>query len=323
MSGRRGAWAPADPGRIRAFLDDLAGIGVDPGGGWSRLAFGPDERRAHELFGEAMSGLGARVHTDAVGNTIAVVAGREDLPAFVTGSHLDSVMHGGNYDGGVGVAAAIETARVLAARGGLRHPLTVVAFAAEEGARFGAPCIGSRLLTGAYDVEALRALTDRDGVSALERAAESGLHPESAASARWDFDRVACFIEVHIEQGKVLQEAGGLLGIVTVIGGSNRSRLTFRGIADHSGATPMRLRRDALAASSAFVLEVERRARLQSTAVATVGQLDMRPNSMTTVPGWVELAVDVRDIDAHVQTDLANALLAEARRIARSRGVEV
>ena len=199
--------------------------------------------------------------------------------------------------------------------------MLVVAFAAEEGARFGAPSIGSRIATGASDADTLRGLRDENGHSAYDSAVGVGLNPADAASARWSFDSIGCFVEVHIEQGRVLREAGGPLGIVSVIGGSSRTRVTFNGVADRSGATPMRLRREALAAAAVFVLEVERRARLQSTAVATIGRLRLRPNSMTTVPGAAELALDVRDIDPQVQDDLTRVLLREARQIAQTRGL--
>src|SRR4051794_35810644 len=130
----------AEAERIAAFLAELAEIGADPDGGWSRMAFGRYERQAHALFTETLTAYGAKVHTDAVGNTIAVLPGREDLPQLATGSHLDTVYHGGNYDGAVGVAAAVEAIRMMSASGGLRHPVAAVAFVGEEGARFGAPC---------------------------------------------------------------------------------------------------------------------------------------------------------------------------------------
>ncbi len=314
----------ADPERVRAFLDELATIGADPLGGWSRLAFGSEERRAHAVFARELATLGARVRTDAVGNTIALLPGRDDgLPALATGSHLDSVYRGGNFDGAAGVAAAVETARILVDEGGLRHPVLVVAFAAEEGARFGVPCIGSRTIAGACNADALRAMVDRDGRTAFECAAEVGLDPAAAATARWDLSRVACFVEVHIEQGAVLQDARAPLGIVTVIGGSRRSQLTFMGVADHSGATPMRLRKDALTAAAEFILEVEHRARMQPTAVATVGRVRVCPNSITTVPGTVSLTLDVRDVDARRQQALSYALRDRARAIATARSIEL
>lgn len=313
----------SDATRIAAFLDELATIGADAGGGWSRMALGPAERAAHALFSDVLTACGAAVETDAVGNTLAVLPGSETLPRLATGSHLDTVYHGGNYDGAVGVAAAVEAMRVLAAAGGLRHPFAAVAFAAEEGARFGAPCIGSRLVTGDFDTQTLHGLLDKDGKSAYECARSVGLDPDRAQSARWHSGDTACFIEVHIEQGRVLEARRRPLGIVHSIGGSTRLEMEYTGRPDHSGATPMWLRRDALVAAAEFVTVVERRAQMHATTVATVGRLDVSPNSLTTVPGAALLTLDVRDVDSDRQRELTEDLLDDAVRIALARGVDV
>jgi allantoate deiminase len=315
--------SPASAVRIDEFLTELGKIGRDPKGGWSRLAFSAEEREAHGLFRHWLEGYGLETSTDAVGNSYGVLPGSQNLPALMSGSHLDTVYQGGNFDGAVGVAAAVEIARLLAQDGGLRHPLRVVAFAGEEGARFGAPCIGSRLTTGAYGSQTLQQLVDRNGVTAYESAEKVGLDPAAASAARWDFDDIECFVEVHIEQGRVLEARKRPIGVVHSIGGSTRVELVFEGRADHSGATPMWLRRDALVAAAEFVLAVERRARSHATTVATVGRLDVEPNSLTTVPGRVLLNLDVRDIDSERQRDLAESLLDDAVRIASGREVGV
>jgi hydantoinase/carbamoylase family amidase len=315
--------SPASAARIDEFLTELGKIGRDRKGGWSRLAFSPEEREAHALFRRWLEGYGLETSTDAVGNSYGVLPGSQDLPALMSGSHLDTVYQGGNFDGAVGVAAAVEIARVLAQDAVLRHPLRVVAFAGEEGARFGAPCIGSRLTTGAYGSQTLQQLVDRNGVSAYESAEKVGLKPGAASTARWDFDDVECFVEIHIEQGRVLEARERPIGVVHSIGGSTRVELVFEGRADHSGATPMWLRRDALVAAAEFVVAVERRARSHATTVATVGRLDVEPNSLTTVPGRVLLNLDVRDVDSERQRDLAESLLDDAVRIASGREVSV
>jgi len=313
----------ADTNTIADFLTELARIGADPAGGFSRLAFGNAEREAHALFKSQLEQYGLEVYTDAVGNSYGVLPGKERLPALTTGSHLDTVYSGGNFDGAAGVAAAVEVARIFAGEGQLTRPLRVVAFAGEEGARFGAPCMGSRLVTGAYTDETLRTLVDRDGATAFHAAASVGLRPQEAATARWDFADVACFVEVHIEQGRVLEERQRDIGIVHSIGGSTRVELVFTGRADHSGATPMWLRKDALVAASEFVMTVENRAKAHATTVATVGRLDVSPNSMTTVPGSVLIQLDVRDTDSERQRDLAEDLLDDAIRIASGRDIRV
>lgn len=313
----------ADARMIADFLDDLGKIGIDPAGGFSRLAFGEAEREAHTLFKSRLEEYGLQTHTDAVGNSYGILPGKEDLPALVTGSHLDTVYSGGNFDGAAGVAAAVEVARIFASQEQLTRPLRVVAFAGEEGARFGAPCMGSRLMTGAYTAETLRTLVDREGTTAFDAATAVGLAPHDASSARWNFDDVACFVEVHIEQGRVLEARDRQIGIVHSIGGSTRVELVFAGRADHSGATPMWLRKDALVAAAEFVLMVESRAKAHATTVATVGRLDVSPNSMTTVPGSVLIQLDVRDTDSERQRDLAEDLLDDAIRIAAGRDIQV
>lgn len=317
------ASSEADPRRIARFLREVGEIGQDPLGGWTRLAFSPEERAAHELFGRWAADLGLKVHTDPVGNTFAELEGRKPGPCLMVGSHLDTVPQGGNFDGVAGVAVALEVARMLSESGGLEHPYQAVVLSSEEGPRFGAPCIGSRVATGAFTENTLRELVDRDGRSVSERASELGLSPEKVAEAVWKPGSVAAFLEVHIEQGRVLESRGRTVGVVDAIAGSTRLELTFRGRADHSGATPMPLRSDALTGASEFVVEVERRAAALRTTVATVGQMEVHPGSFTTVPGTVRLSLDVRDIDSEFQRELAEDLLDRAMRIASRRGLEV
>jgi hydantoinase/carbamoylase family amidase len=268
-----------------------------------------------------MERWGFETGTDAVGNTFADLAGDADGPALVVGSHLDSVPRGGNYDGAAGVAAAVEAGRLVAEAGGLRRPLRAVVFAGEEGARFGAPCIGSRVATGVFTAHTLHDLRDTAGRSVAECALEVGLCPDDAEEAVLPAGSVGLFLELHIEQGRVLEERRRPLGLVHTIGGSTRMELTFHGQQDHSGATPMRLRQDALAGASEFVLEVERLATVHPTTVGTVGRLQVGSGtgSLTTVPGRVTLGVDVRDTDPERQRELADASLEAARRIAARR----
>jgi hydantoinase/carbamoylase family amidase len=313
----------ADPRRVARFLREVGEIGADPRGGWTRLALSPEERTAHAVFESWAADLGLEVSTDAIGNTFAELPGNASGAALVVGSHLDTVPRGGNFDGTAGVAAALEVARLLAESGVLNRPYRAVVFSGEEGARFGAPCIGSRVATGAFSTETLSTLTDREGRSAAECAAEVGLRPADVAEAVWSQGSVAAFLELHIEQGRVLETRGRTLGVVDAIAGSTRVELTFSGNADHSGATPMLLRHDALAGASELVIEAERRAASYRTAVATVGDLAVEPGSFTTVPGLAQLSLDVRDVDSERQRELAEELLDAASRIAARRGLDL
>lgn len=306
------------------FLAEIAEVGRVPGGGWSRLGFTAVEREAHAVFGRWAEQLGLEVTTDAIGNTIAELPGRRTGGAVVTGSHLDSVPGGGTFDGAAGVAAALEGVAMLVERGAsFVRPVRIVAFACEEGAVYGAPCIGSRCVTGAFGPSDLQGFIDEQGISAWERARECGLRPDSMADDVWTDDDVAAFLELHIEQGRVLMERGIPLGIVHSIAGSTRVLIRLRGRADHSGATPMWLRSDALAGASEIVLDVERRASLRSTSVATVGRLQVRPGALTTIPGEVELTIDSRDLDSDAQRELVEDVLDGAVAMARRRGLEL
>ncbi len=302
--------------RIRARLDELATIGADPGGGVTRLAYSPQERAAHELFSRWAVEDGSRVEVDAAGNSVAVY--HDGTPYFLLGSHLDTVVHGGRYDGAAGVVGALDAARSL---GELDFGLRVVAFAGEEGARFGRPTLGSSFAAGQLSPEAFARLRDAGDTPLSQAAADLGLDP--LACEPWLSDDVGCFFEIHIEQGRQLEDGAARIGLVDAIAGSIRLRFDITGRADHSGATPMPMRLDALAAASELVLAVEGAARGYRSTVATVGKLEVFPNSVTTVPGLVRLWVDIRDVDSVVQRSTANAVFERASEIADARRVNI
>jgi allantoate deiminase len=299
---------------IEQRLRELAGIS-EPGPGVTRPAFGVREREAHALVARWAQEEGARVETDAAGNTVLVY--REGDPYLLVGSHLDTVPAGGRYDGTVGVVAGMEVARDLA--GLLTLGLRVVAFSAEEGARFGRPCLGSELATGAGDRAHLD-LRDGDGATAAEVAEATGLDP--GAMAPWlRAPEVAAYLEVHIEQGRVLEREQVRLGVVDVIAGAARMEVVLHGEAAHSGTTPMDDRTDALAAAAELVLAVEDVGRVGRHGVATIGRLDVAPNSATTIPGVVRAVVDVRDVDPERQRASVHSVRALVERIAAGRHV--
>lgn len=309
----------ADPARLETFIDAVAALAVESDGGCSRLAFTRAEREAHDLFAAEARSLGMTLEVDGIGNSFAWW-GSADAPAFAVGSHLDTVPHGGRFDGLAGVAAGLEVARLLTQDASPdSRRFCAVAFAAEEGARFGVPCIGSRVATGVLNASSLRTIRDRDGISVFDAARSVGLEPANATGEQLQASRLRGFIELHIEQGIVLETRGKAIGLVDAVAGSTRLVVTFQGRADHSGATPMSLRRDALVAAGELVVEVERAAKRHPTSVATVGRLDVLPGSLTTVPGEVALAIDVRDVDSERQRELADAILDEAIRISRRR----
>ncbi|MCU1640719.1 MAG: Zn-dependent hydrolase [Nocardia sp.] len=312
--------------RIGVMLEELAAL-TEPGPGVTRLAYTPTERRAHDLVASWLREAGLTVSVDAAGNTIAELAGTEPgLPAIGTGSHLDSVRSGGRFDGIAGVVAAVEVVRALADSGTpLRHPVRVVAFAAEEGARFGQSCIGSKAVAGLLDEEQVAGLRDADGISLADAMISVGLAPSRLREARWQPEDWAAFLELHVEQGAILGEQGLPIGIVDLVSGSTRLLIECRGRATHSGSTPMAGRADALAAAAEIILDAEAIAhdpRHHGTR-CTVGRLEVLPGSTTTIPGLTRLTLDVRDVDSDRQRDTATELARRAQVACDRRGVGV
>ena len=315
---------PENLDRLIARFAELS----EPGPGVTRLAYTPLERQAHRVFSDEMTRLGARVTMDAVGNTIAELPPTTgDRTAGIgTGSHLDSVPSGGRFDGIAGVCAGMEAARAaVEAKLERTRPWRIVAFAAEEGARFGQACNGSRAVAGLSSPEELAALHDKDGITLADAMASVGLAPQRCHQARWDRTQWSAFVELHIEQGNLLEAAGLPIGVVDVISGSSRFLVRVEGIASHTGGTPMHLRRDALAAASECVLICEQIAgdsRHHGTRV-TVGRLEVAPGSVTTIPGEVLFSVDVRDLDSARQRETAQELIVRFAAIAERRGVKL
>jgi allantoate deiminase len=324
LADHRAVADAVDQSRLTALIERFAELS-EGGAGVSRLAYTALERQAHEVFADHMRLLDLDLRTDPAGNTIAEL-GAGDLPAIGTGSHLDSVPGGGMFDGIAGVVAAMECARVIVSSGWtLTHPLRFVAFAAEEGARFGQACTGSRLATGLTRAEDLPILHDADNISIAEAMQRVRLDPTAVADALWQPHDWAAFVELHIEQGSVLESLGTDIGIVDNISGSTRLRLALTGLAAHTGGTPMHQRSDALAAAAECVLIAERLAndpRHHGTR-ATVGVLDVEPGSITTIPGRVSMSVDIRDVDSDRQRDTALEFVERAHALCKGRGVEL
>jgi allantoate deiminase len=316
----------ANPSRLADDLRLIGEIGALPDGGVTRPGFSGLERQAHALVAGWLHELGLTVRTDAVGNTIAERSGRLAGPFIGFGSHLDSVPQGGRFDGIVGVVGAVELIRMLVEAGHLtEHPLRVVLFAGEEGARFGEPCIGSRAIVGGWENRDLSRIRDREGVSLAAALEALGFDPGRIGEARWPAGEVAAFLELHIEQASLLEAEGRQIGLVDVVSGSTRLRLDIRGRADHSGGTPMSQRADAFNAAAEIALTVESLAtdhRHRGTR-ATVGRLDLAPNTITTVAGRAVMFVDVRDVDSDRQRRAASEIVERAHWICERRGVRL
>jgi len=283
-----------DRRRLELTLEELSRIGETPRGGLTRLALSDDDRRARDRVVAWMRATGLAVRVDRMGNIFGERPGTEPLPPVMVGSHLDSVPTGGRYDGQLGVLCALEAIRALDDHGvRTRHPVTLVVFTNEEGARFQPAELASGVLAGRIPLEDAYNARDKDGirlVDELERIGYLGPEPCVARPMR-------AYLELHIEQGPLLEEGGYSVGVVEGIVAISWSRVTIRGTQDHAGPTPMRTRHDALVAAADVVAGVRRLARdiVGGDMVATVGQLSVAPNIVNAIPGTVTLSVDLRD----------------------------
>jgi beta-ureidopropionase / N-carbamoyl-L-amino-acid hydrolase len=309
-----------DAETMRADFDALAAIGATPDGGVERPSLGEAHLAARRWFLERAAAAGLETRVDAAGNHSATLRGPG--PTILLGSHLDSVPNGGRYDGALGVVAALHVLLAVQASD-VELPVTLEAidFTDEEGTLVG--LLGSEALAGTLDVASLQAPRGgRDALLAgLDRA---GLRENELARARREPDELAAYLELHIEQGPVLERAGAQIGVVTSIVGARSFSLVFRGEAGHAGTTPMAARRDAGLAAAAFALAAERLvSRDFPGCVATVGDLRLEPGAYNVVPGVARLALEFRATEQSSLDALEAALLPLARDEAATRGVEV
>jgi len=276
----------------------------------TRLAYSPDDVRARDLVAGWLRGAGHDVTVDAAGNLLGLRAGAvPGLGILATGSHLDSVVRAGPLDGAYGVVAAVEVASALAAAGvRLRHPFLVLGLSNEEGARGTPGMVGSLTIAGSPPDPCG---VDDEGITLGDRLRAVGGDPDGLAAAAWPDGVLAGFLELHIEQGPVLADLGATIGVVEGVTGRANIEVEVRGQAQHAGTTPMRLRRDALAAAARVVLAVEDLAATGTVRVATAGRLEVEPGVRNTVPGLARLSADIRDVDP-VRLATALDLLAES-----------
>jgi hydantoinase/carbamoylase family amidase len=314
--------ASINPGRVSARLEALAQIGAQPGGGVTCPGFSDEEAEANALFSTWMREAGLTVARDQIGNLFGSTDGNQPgVSPFAAGSHLDTVPNGGKYDGRLGLLAALETIEALRTSGiELTHPLELTVWRCEEPSRFPAGRIGSQFFAGELTVDELLPMGKTFGLGArLADEATSDL--PLRASGR----PLAGYLELHIEQGRRLEDAGRQIGIVSAIAAATRVRIIIEGVADHSGATPMGLRHDALCAAAELILATERagRARAANDIVATAVRIGAEPGALNVVPGYVELWLDVRGTDAILVTATIEEVRVAGQQIAEARGVTI
>lgn len=297
----------------RKLFEILSPVGALEDGGVTRLGYTEAEDQMHCLFCQEAEKIGLQVFSDEVGNDFA-----ENTPgdAFLIGSHLDSVIDGGRYDGVSGVIAGLLIAERIKEEG-LRIPLRIAAWRCEESSRFGCATIGSSLVTGHQESSHLSDLEDAAGITLGQVFRNRGysLHPKK-------IQNVLQYLELHIEQGKSLESRNKKAGIVTGIAAPHRWKAVFSGLADHSGATPMDLRSDSLAAAAELILEVEKIGRNELDSVATVGIIHNGPNIMNVIPGQTEIGIDLRSAGKNHLDYMDELLKMKVKEIAVERGVK-
>lgn len=315
-----------DISRIRRHIETLAEFTTTPGSGTTRLSYSPEYRQACDYLIEHARSLGIQARYDAIGNLRVRLEGSGDnVPAVVVGSHLDSVINGGDFDGILGVVSGVEVVEVMV-ESGLRphHPIEVISFVEEEGTTFRCPLTGSKALTGALAAEDLDDLKNDAGRSLNQVAADFGLRPDQLARDRFQDGAVKSMLELHIEQGAVLESLGLPVGIVDHIAGSENHRVRLDGRANHAGTTPMPLRFDALACAAECISAVERIASDpdRPDTVATVGHIHCSPNAVNVIPAAVEFSIDVRDIQDTLIESTSRDILYEIDSVAHRRGIQ-
>ncbi len=308
-------------GRLKASLERLAEFGRHPEGGARRIAFSREELAARQWLAGEMRGAGLEVRTDAAGNLFGRRAGKEDLPVILFGSHLDTVPQGGHYDGTLGVLGALEVLRALGEqRVETRHPLELVVWCDEEGAHFGNGLFGSRAATSGVSEEELHR-TDGEGRSLHDWMVRYALEPDALEQAALDPQGIHAALELHIEQGGVLEKAGCRIGVVEGIVGIHRFEARIDGFQNHAGTTPMDERRDAMLAAARLIVATHEEIRApRGGQVGNVGQLAVTPDAANVVPGRVRFPIELRDLDDQVVDRLIARIEERARRLDRASG---
>lgn len=280
-------------------INHIASLSENTAGGMDRQAFSTSEGKVRDYVVGLMKEAGLEVRMDSIGNIIGRLEGTgRQAPAVATGSHLDTVPNGGKYDGVVGVIGGLAAIRNLKGKT-VQHPLELIIFSVEESSRFAFATMGSKAMTGRANIQAWKKAADSSGVPFTHTLKSHGLDIDRIHTAVRRPEDIKAFVELHIEQGPILEKKNKAIGIVQLIAAPTRLRISVEGAAGHSGTTPMTERRDALVAASMVVLAIQDVAldQFDYGTVATVGALKVHPGAMNVIPGLVEMWVDIRGVD--------------------------
>ncbi len=308
--------------RLREDIDALAQIGRHEDHGIYRMSFSPGDMAGRDWLRRRISDSGLTLHQDGAANISARLNWDDKTPGVVAGSHIDTVPGAGHLDGALGVVCALEALRVLQEQDiALRRPLEALAFTDEEG-RFGG-MLGSQAIAGLVTPEYLHNAADLDGVSLVAAMAEHGLDAREALHAQRAPGSIHAYVELHIEQGPVLDRKGVTIGIVDAITGLFKWEITLSGAANHAGTTPMNMRNDAFQGLAEFASEIDRVLEEYGSprSTATIGRVELKPGAANVIPGQVIFSLDVRDADEATLQMLAEAFSRTLSAIARRRGL--
>ena len=311
-------------------LNAIGRIGIGDHGSVTRLVFSIKELRSRQVLIHLMRQAGLKIHVDAIGNIFGRLDGADPkAPALLAGSHLDTVIHGGKYDGPVGVIGALEAVRTIRENKiSLRAPLEVVCFIGEESSRFGFSTLGSSLVAGEVQPKDLTNAVDAQGTKLADVLSSLGISPRNLFRLARDPKSMKAYLELHIEQGPILEAKAKRIGLVTSIAAPSRFKVIFAGRADHSGTTPMEMRKDALVAAAQLIEYVEKICRKFSSmekgrVVGTVGAMKIEPGVINAVPGRAELSIDIRSTSAPAKDKVARLVKQRGAAIARDRGIAI
>ncbi|WP_017727663.1 Zn-dependent hydrolase [Halalkalibacterium ligniniphilum] len=307
-------------------LSELAEIGRTKQGGISRLVYTAEEKQAKQRLTKWLEELGLVVREDAIGNLLALYEGENpELPVVMTGSHLDTVPNGGAFDGALGVLSSLTAIEGLIKEGKRpKRSIELVVFVDEEGTRFKNGIFGSRVMMGEVTYDDLLRFEDEEGIKLVDAIKEQGLFPEKIKETHYPKENIHAFVELHIEQGKILEENQEKIGIVKGIAGPSWHSFTFVGETDHAGNTPMTHRKDSVAAAAELILAVEQiPPKVSKTAVATVGKMNVHPNGSNVIAGETTITVDARDIDEDLREQMNRQIINAANKIAEKRGLSL
>ncbi len=305
--------------RIVRRLNDLSQISLTERG-VTRLSFTNESEKANQLVSCWMEEAGMTVRRDALNNVIGKYEGtQEDASVLLIGSHLDSVVEAGKYDGILGVIVGIEAVQILHENGvQLKHPIEVIGFCDEEGTRFHTTLLGSRAIAGTFREEDLESV-DKDGITLARAMQEIGMVPSLYRLAARDPGSILGYLELHIEQGPVLEKKNQACSAVSGIAGQSRLEFRVEGLAGHAGTVPVAMRQDALAGTAEIIQTVERIALQYESLVATVGKLNVSPGASNVIPGMVEGTLDLRSINDPRREEALSRILEECQQIANRR----